>query len=58
MESDEFSPPCFPCIITSIVITQQTLRTYVFREILGAIMNKYFKLIFNTSVYTNNITWL
>jgi len=57
MESDEFSPPCFPCIITSIAhITQQNLCTYVFEEILGAIMNKYFKLIFNTSVYTNNIT--
>ena len=57
MKSDEFFPPCFSCIITSIVlITQQTLCTYVFRESVGAIMNKYFKLIFITSVYTNNIT--
>jgi len=57
MESDEFSLPCFPCIITSVVlITQQTLCTYLFREIVGAIMNKYFKLIFNTSIYTNNMT--
>jgi len=56
MESDGFSPPCFSCIITSIVlITQQTLYTYVFREIVGAIMNKDFKLIFNTFVYTKNI---
>jgi len=41
-----------------VLFTHQTLCTYVFRDILGAIMNKYFKLIFNTSVYTNNITCL